>query len=88
MNFWLGCLVGYVLVMLTWLVIYALCRVSAGANAHIERANNLVTIVDGGVVIGRAEVLHRKGKYLTVQYENGVIGVVDTDHAEVIGRSE
>ncbi len=87
MNFWLGCLVGYVFVMLTWLVVFALCHVSAAADERTERTHEhepLVTVVDGGTVIGRAEILHRKGKYLTVQYEGGQVGVIDSDHVEVI----
>ena len=82
-NFVLGCGAGFIVAAFVLLIVLALCHASAAADEHIEH-EPLVTIVDGGTVIGRAEVLHRKGKYLTVMYEGGQVGVVDTDHVEVI----
>lgn len=87
-NFVLGCVVGFVAASFVLLIVMSLCYVSAGADERTERTHEhepLVTVVDGGTVIGRAEILHRKGKYLTVRYEGGAVGVIDSDHVEVIG---
>lgn len=82
-NFLLGCIAGFIVAAFVLLIVIALCHASAAADEHIEH-EPLVTIVDGGTVIGRAQILHRKGKYLTVRYEDGSVGTVDTDYVEAI----
>ena len=85
-QFWLGCGLGVTVLVLGCLFALAMCNVG-GADAHIEH-KPLVTIVDGGTVIGKAEVLHRKGKYATVRFEGGQVVSVNTEFVELIEGSE
>jgi len=87
LDIWIGCMIGASVLALGCLVALAMASVAGDADTPVEQ-EPLVTIVDGGVVIGRAKVLSRKGKYLTVVYEGGQVSVVDTDHVEVIEGSE
>jgi len=88
LEFW--CFVGlFVTVVFLWFALAAMCMMG-GADAHIEMIPpkylpeyGMVEVIADGVLIGRAEVLHRKGKYVTVRYESGAVGVVDTDYIDV-----
>jgi len=87
-QFWLGCGIGMTVLVLGCLFALALGNVASGADAHIEKAPPLVTVVDGGTVIGKAEVLSRKGRFATVRFEGGQVVSVDTEFVELIEGSE
>jgi len=86
--FWLGLGVGFLVGSIITIIAVALCSMASSADAHIEKAPPLVTVVDGGTVIGKAEVLSRKGRFATVRFEGGQVVSVDTEFVELIEGSE